>query len=500
MTRDRIAELEAELARVRLEKEALQDELETLKRRFFGRSSEKAADDTQPQLFDELPQENAADAQVEETPVRAHTRKGGGRKPLPKHLQREDVVIDIPEAEKQCACGQGLTRIGEEVSEKLEVIPARFVVKRIIRPKYACKNCEGSGDEDKPAVRVAPMPPAVIPRGIATATLLAFIIVNKFVDAMPLARQEKSFARLGVELPRQRMADWVMAVAEALAPVVKQLGIELRAGPVLLVDETTVQVLQEEDRPDTSRSYMWAAYGGATEKPVVYFRYAPSRSTAEAEAIVDTYSGYLQADGYEAYDRLAKEREDLILVGCWAHARRKFFDAKGSSKKAGATDQAMAMIARLYKIETELSDMPRDEEFRSRRAQQAEPILAELKGWLDKKALHVPPKTALGKAVTYTLGQWDKLVRYLKSPHLTPDTNRIENKIRPFVVGRKNWLFSGSPRGANAIAGLYSLIETAKANGIDPYRYLRVSIDRVPHAETEDDHRNLLPQYIDLTD
>lgn len=499
MSRDRIAELEAELARVRLEKEALQDELETLKRRFFGRSSEKAADDAQPQLFDEQ-QEELGEAPVEETPVRAHTRKSTGRKPLPKHLPREDVVIDIPEEEKQCACGDELTRIGEEVSEKLEVIPARFVVKRIIRPKYACKNCEGSGDEEKRAVRIAAMPPAVIPRGIATATLLAFIIVNKYVDAMPLARQEKSFARFGVELPRQRMADWVMAVAEALAPVVEQLGIELRAGPVLLVDETTVQVLREEGRPDTSRSYMWAAYGGAPEKPVVYFRYAPSRSTTEAAAIVDAYSGFLQADGYEAYDRLTKERDDLVLVGCWAHARRKFFDAKGSSKKAGATNQAMAMIARLYKIETELSEMPRDEEFCRVRKQQAQPVLAELKTWLDKKALHVPPRTALGKAVTYTLGQWDKLVRYLDNPYLTPDTNRVENKIRPFVVGRKNWLFSGSPRGANAMAGLYSLIETAKANQIDPYRYLRVAIERLPHTDSEDDYRDLLPQYIDLTE
>lgn len=497
MASDRLAELEAENARLRLHNQALQDELEAIKRRFFGRSSEKTDEPPQPQLFDEseTPQEEPSPASVT---VASHTRRGGGRKPLPAHLEREEVVLDIPEDQKRCACGDDLVRIGEEVSEKLEVIPARFIVKRYVRPKYACHTCEGSADEDLPAVRIAAMPPAIIQRGIATPTLLAFIIVNKYVDSMPLARQETSFARLGVELPRQRMADWIMAVGEAATPVVEQLLVDLRAGPVLLADETTVQVLGEEDRSDTSKSFMWVGYGGTPETPVVYYRYATGRATSEAEALVGEFSGYLQTDGFEAYDRLVRERDDLIHVGCWAHARRKFFDAKGKSKKAGAADQAIAMIAKLYQAERELADIEEPQEFLAQRRARVEPVLEQMKSWLEKKALHVPPQTALGKAVGYTLGQWEKLVRYLEHPDLTPDTNRVENKIRPFVIGRKNWLFSGSPRGANATAGIYSLIETAKANGVDPYRYMRTLIARLPTATSPADYRALLPYTISL--
>jgi transposase len=494
---DRLEELEIENARLRLQNQALVDELEAVKRRFFGRSSEKASEPPQPQLFDEaeIPQ---SQGEPPEVTVSSHTRGGGGRKALPADLEREEVLIDIPEEEKHCACGNDLKRIGEEVSEKLEVIPARFTVKRYVRPKYACHHCEGSADEDLPAVRIARMPPAIIERGIATPTLLAFIIVNKYVDSMPLARQEASFARLGVELPRQRMADWIMAVGEAAAPVVEQLLVDLRAGPVLLADETTVQVLGEENRSDTSKSYMWVGYGGVPEAPVVCYRYAAGRSTSEAENLIGSFSGYLQTDGYEAYDRLCRERADLIHVGCWAHARRKFFDAKGGSKKAGAAEQAIAMIAKLYQVERELADLDDEYEFVSRRRIRVEPILESMKSWLEKKALHVPPQTALGKAVGYTLGQWEKLVRYLEHRDLTPDTNRVENKIRPFVIGRKNWLFSGSPRGANATAGIYSLIETAKANGIDPYRYMRTLITHLPVATTTADFRSLLPYTITL--
>jgi transposase len=513
---DRFADLEARLEEMTAAYEAaiaenktlrvlnddLSAQLETLKRRFFGRSSEKPMADEQPQLFDEpadeQPGDGATDSDEATTIVRPHTRTKRGRKPLPDTLEREEVLLDIPEEDKHCGCGHDLIRIGEEVSEKLTIIPARFIVTRYIRPKYACRTCEGSGDEDKPAVRIRPMPPAVIPRGIATPSLLAFIITSKYVDGMPLKRQERSFARIGVDLPRQRMADWVMAVGEALEPVLQQLYHHLRAGPFLIVDETTVQVLGEQEKANTSRSYMWCAVGGDPDRPSVVYRYAPGRSTAEAEAIVGSYSGFVQADGYEVYDRLCRDRDDLILAGCWAHTRRKFVDAKSTGKKAGAAQQALSLIARIYRVETDLAELPRDEQFIAERKAQVLPVLEKLKIWLDAKALHVPPQTNLGKAVTYALGQWDKLIRYLDSPYLTPDTNRVENKIRPFVVGRSAWLFSGSPRGAAASATLYSLIETAKANGIEPHRYLLNVISRVPTASTPDDYRSLLPQHITL--
>ena len=338
------------------------------------------------------------------------------------------------------------------------------------------------------------MPKAIIERGIATAGLLAFIITAKYVDVLPLARQEQQFARMGIELSRQRMSDWVLAVGQAVEPVIRELLEQLRSGPILLADETTVQVLGEPDRPNTSLSYLWAAHGGEPEHPSVYFRYAQTRAATAADALIGAYAGYLQTDAYEAYDRLAAGRADLIQVGCWAHARRKFFDAAQMTKKAGAAHAALSFIAKLYQIEQQLSSRARDESFQTLRRERVEPVLDQMKAWLDEKALHVPPTSALGKAVTYTLGRWDKLIRYLDHPGLTPDTNRVENKIRPFVIGRKNWLFSGSPSGEP----LQLDRETAKANNVEPYRYLHALIERLPYAQTASDYRELLPQFIKI--
>ncbi|HUZ16922.1 MAG TPA: IS66 family transposase, partial [Spirochaetia bacterium] len=383
-------------------------------------------------------------------------------------------------------------------SEKLDVIPAQFVALRIVRPKYACTHCEGSADEDKPAVRIAAMPKAIIERGIATPGLLAFVITAKYVDGLPLARQEKQFARMGIELSRKRLSDWVLAVGEALTPVIAELLHELRSGPILLADETTVQVLGEPDRPNTSLSYMWAGYGGNPRHPSVYFHYSEHRLSAAAEELIGTYEGYLQTDAYEVYDRIAEGRPALIHVGCWAHARRKFFDAAQAAKKTGAAQAGLALIATLYQIEQELAGEPRTESFAAVRRERAQAALEKLHTWLEQKTVQVPPTTALGQAVAYTLGMWEKLIRYLDHPELTPDTNRVENKIRPFVIGRKNWLFSGSPTGAQAAANLYSHIETAKANNLEPYRYLRALIERLPFAASPQDYRALLPQFIQI--
>jgi len=499
MVEQRIAELQAQVARLELEKQALADQLEAIKRRFFGRSSEQLEHDSQQQLFDESEQRSEPPEEQAQPPVavKSHTRTPHrkSRKPLSESLPREEIHLELSDEERSCGCGDKLHRIGEEVSEKLDVQPARFVVKRYIRGKYACRSCEGSGDEALPAVRTAPMPPAVIKRGIATPGLLAFILTAKYVDGLPFARQEKSFARFGVVISRQRMADWAMAVGEALTPVVRELLIELRAGPVLLLDETPVQVHGEEGRKNTARSYMWASYGGPPETPVVYYCYAPTRATRAAADIVGDFSGYLQSDAYGVYRRLCRERADLYPVGCWAHARRKFFEARGSGKKAGAAEYALSAIGKLYSVERQLSHLPRDGEFLSKRRELIEPELEKFEKWLVKKAEQVPPTSSLGKAVGYTLGQWEELVRYLESPYLSPDTNRVENKIRPFVIGRRAWLFSGSPRGAEAMAGIYSLVESAKAASIEPYRYLRAVIERLP---TCTDYRSLLPNHIEL--
>ncbi|MEE8326009.1 MAG: IS66 family transposase [candidate division NC10 bacterium] len=472
----------------------LGEKIAWLMAKLFGRSSEKLSAEEQEQLrlFDES-EVGAQEADTDsELTVPAHIRRKAKRKPLPEALPRDEVVIDVEEEEKRCGCGADLVRIGEETSEKLDVIPPRVRVTRTIRPKYACKACEGSGDEEKPAVRIAPMPPAVIDKGIATAGLLAFIIAGKFCDHLPLYRQEKQFARIGVDLSRKTMADWMIKVAVACAPVMRAMEGRLRAGPVLQIDETTVQVLGEQGRADTSKSYMWVARGGPVDSPVIIYHYAPTRAAAMAEKILSGYSGYVQTDGYEAYDRVCL-REGLVHVGCWSHTRRLFTDAKKSSKKAGSADEALAMIGKLYSAERNRGRFEDEQEFARWRRAQVEPVLEELHKWLEKKIDQVPLSAALGKAVGYALSQWPKLIRYLDHPALTPDTNAIERAIRPFVLGRKNWLFSGSPRGAASSAVLFSLIETARANGQEPYWYLRRLLEELPAARTEEDYLRLTP-------
>jgi transposase len=477
----------------------LDEQIAWFKNRLFGRSSEALSEEEQRQLrlFDEAEAALAeAESRQQEQPlirIPEHTRGRAKRQPLPEALPREEVVIDIPEEEKRCGCGADLVRVGEDVSEKLDVIPPRLRVIRTIRPRYACHACEGSGDEERRAVRIAPMPPALIDKGIATAGLLAFIVTGKFCDSLPLYRQEKQFARIGVELSRKTMADWMIAVAQACDPVMKALDRRLRAGPLLQIDETTIQVMDEPGRENTTVSYMWVARGGPPETPVIMYHYAPSRGTEVAREILADFSGYLQTDGYDSYDQACKDRPNVVHVSCWAHARRKFYEAKKNSKKAGSADTALAMIAKLYKAEAERNTHQDPQAFAAARRQELEPILKDLRMWLDRKAEQVPPGTLLGKAVAYTLAQWAKLVRYLDHPVMTPDTNACEQAIRPFVLGRKNWLFSGSPRGAAASATLFSIIETAKANRLDPYWYLRRLFEELPAARTDEDLLGLLP-------
>ena len=497
-------ELTIEVRQLAIKLEVVNDELAKIKSRFFGRASEKLSVEERQQmrLFDEAEQA-AAENQEQPAPTEAatevptHTRRKPVRRPLPESLPREEVVVDISDQDKHCKCGHQLVRIGQEVSERLDVIMPKVKVIRTVRPKYACHHCEGSGDEDRPAVRIAPVPKTLIPKGIATAGLLAFIVTAKFCDALPLYRQQSQFARIDVDLPRSTMADWMLTTAVACEPVMKEMQRKLRSGPVLQVDETRIQVMKEEDRANTTQSYMWVARGGPPGEPVLIYHYAPSRGAPVAEQMIGDYEGFVQTDGYEAYDRRCAG-DGIAHVGCWAHGRRGFTDAKEAAtktaKKAGAAEQALAFIAKLYGVESQRDSYASLDEFNQARRAQVEPILEKLRTWLHAKSDQVLPGSTLGKAVAYMLGQWPKLTRYLDSPHLTPDTNAVEQAIRPFVLGRKNWLFSGSPRGAAASATLYSLIETAKANRLEPYHYLRELFEKLPLAKTPADYRALIPK------
>ena len=434
-------------------------------------------------------------AEAETLVVPEHTRRKPKRKPLPEDLPRVEVVHDLDEEEKVCACGANLSRIGEEVSEKLDIVPAKIQVIRHIRYKYACKSCEGVESEG-PTVKIAPPPPELIPKGLATAGLVAHIAVAKYADALPLYRQEKIFARHGIELTRSTMAGWMVKAADRCEPLMRLLQRELISGPLVNADETPVQVLDEPGRANTTNSYMWVFRGGTPGKEAVLYRYSPTRSGDIPREILQGYRGYLQTDAFSAYDGLDQQ---VRLVGCFAHVRRNFvkvIDARGKgSKKTGSAEVALDYIRKLYAIEKAGRQQGLSPpELCAFRKEKAEGILNEFKAWMDNGFRLTPPKGLLGKALNYALNHWPKLIRYVEDGHITPDNNAAENAIRPFVVGRKNWLFAGHPNGAHAGATLFSLIETAKACGLEPYRYLRFLFEKLPQAQTVEDYEALLPQ------
>ncbi len=491
-----------------LEISLLREQNRSLRVQLYGRKTEKLFHVTevdQPSLFDEVEHSlpSPEEGVTEEIEVQGYKRKTRGRKPLPADLPHIEIVHDISEAEKSCGCGSRKSCIGKEVSEQLDIIPAKVQVLRHIRLKYACRNCEGVEDEGG-AVSIAPVPIQLIPKSMATPGLLAHVLTAKFVDALPFYRQEKQFSRLGIELPRATMCGWAMKVAESCQPLLDLLFGEIRSGPLINIDETTVQVLQEPGRPATSKSYMWVFRGGPEDKPSLMYQYHPTRAGDVAVRFLGGFKGYVQTDGYSGYDFL-DGHPDYIHVGCWAHARRKFMDVikaapkpKNGNSESGSADVALHYIRKLYAIEKlaqkeELSP----EDLCSEREQRAKPVLDDFKQWLDHKSGQTPPKGLLGKAVSYALRQWPRLIRYIEDSCITPDNNLAENAIRPFVVGRKNWLFSGNPRGAKASAALYSLIETAKANGLEPYSYLRFLFENLPSADSTSEYKALLPQYVD---
>jgi len=349
------ANLQAERnERIEYQNKALEyfEELQLMRRRLFGRSAERLseADRKQLWLFNEAETIAATENQPSEpqrVPVRCHTRAKRGRKPLPADLERVEMIHDIAESEKNCGCGQPLKRIGQEVCEKLEIIPAQVRVRRHVRPKYACRACEGSGEEEKAAVRIAPAVKQLLPKSIASPALVAYMLVSKFCDALPFYRQERQFQRMGVDLSRQDMANWTMAVARRIQPLVQLLRGEIYSGPVVQIDETTLQVMQEPGRANTRQSYMWVYRGGQPDHPVVDYQYHPSRSGEVPLKVLDGYRGFVQTDGYEGYEELGRQ-PGITHVGCWAHARRKFFEAKVVSKQTGSADEALTSIDKLF--------------------------------------------------------------------------------------------------------------------------------------------------------
>jgi len=475
----------------------VEGELELAKSRLYGKKSEKL---TEAELLDAFLFNEAEEALREQptktTTVRKHSRKRRGkRKPLPSELPRKEVIHDLDDKDKVCGCGHELKRIGEEVSEKLDVIPAKYIVQRHIRPKYACPECNGEKDSG-PTVKVAPPAPSLYPGTIIGNGLGADIIVSKYCDHIPLHRYEKIMKRMGVDLPRSTMARFVIKATQhpAFADFVKLLEAEVLSQNLIGIDETRLQVLKEKGRSATAQSFMWVMR--SFERPVILFRYQPTRSAEWLVEFLQGYIGTIQTDGYASYQAKLGDKPDIKHAGCWAHARRKFDEAKKVESNSPAATQALGMIAELYAIEEQVKVLSPNARLKVRQ-ERSKTVIDKLYAWLAKKQMLIPQKTAVGKAVLYCLGQWKYLTLFLDEPEVRLDNNMVENAIRPFALGRKNWLFSDSTAGAQASGVWYSILETAKAHKLEPYWYIRHLLAELPKTESTDDLRRLLPWNLD---
>lgn len=499
-----VLQLQAQLTQQSDEVTLLKEQLSVLLHKRYGASSEKQSLN-QLGLFNEAEQDQPdadqqADIEDDEAEIAepARKRRKPGRKPLPESLPRVRVEHDLPATEKVCTtCGNtDLHRIGEEISEQLEIIPATVQVLQHVRPKYGCRCCES-------APLSTPMPPQPIPGSIASPGLLAQTIIGKYQDGLPLYRLEEVLQRAGITIARATLANWMIRCGELVQPLINLMRDQLLSSPLIHCDETGVQVLKEPGRSAQSGSYMWVQVA-TLRTPVILFDYDPSRGGHVPERLLSGYQGYLQTDGYSGYNSLTEDGS-IIQQGCWAHARRKFDEAikaqglgrKGRQKgkkpaTTGKAQVALNCIRKLYRIEREIADLPADQTYEQRQ-QCSKPVLDELRQWLEKALPETLPKSSLGKALHYLHNQWDKLVRYCDAGYLRMDNNLAENAIRPFVIGRKNWLFSASQAGAHASANLYSLVETAKANGLEPWRYLTDILTALPTADSVEKLEALLP-------
>lgn len=464
----------------------LEEQFRLAQQQRFGASSE--AHPAQGDLFNEV-EVTLDDIEAQEEVSTVTVKKKSKRKPLPKDLPREVIVHDIEN--KTCACcGNELHQMGDARSEKLEFIPAQVKVIEHVRLKYSCRDCEKENTTTK--IVIAPVPLSPIPKGIATATLLSQIITSKYQYALPLYRQESLFKQYGIELSRQTMADWMIKSSHLFKPLYARLQEILLQQSVIQADETPLKVIKE----DNVKSYMWL-YCTGRDSPtqgvipnIVLYDYQSGRAGKCVVDYLDGFTGYLQVDGYVGYEKTSAK-----LAGCWAHARRKFIEAQTAQPKGktGKADMALSIIQKLYRIETSLKDKTEQEKYQVRQ-EKAKPLLAKFEQWLSKA--NVVPKSALGKAIGYCQNQWYKLIYYCEDGNLNIDNNRAERAIKPFVIGRKNWLFANTANGAKASAMLYSMIETAKANGLIPFDYIAHCLEAL--SDKDCDIEQLLPWHVKL--
>ena len=476
----------------------LEEYLRLERARLYGRSSEKNT--AQGEIFNEA--EQADDTDEEPAAAEPKKRSKSGRKPLSPSLPRIQERVELSEEEKDGAIDTFFTKVREE----LDIIPAQVRVKEILQEKAVFLERQGDDASEKQAtkrvIKAAALPKHPIPKSAVTTNMLAYIIVAKYCDALPLYRLEKILSRYGGSVTRTTMANWLIRLSVQLQPLINLMYDHQRTGVVINADETRVQVLKEPSKSIHSDKYMWVTLGGPPGQTAVLFDYDPSRSKVVPLRLFEGFKGYLQTDGYASYNAVCLQ-EGITQLGCFDHVRRKFTDAKkGEVKERGKkkqknprvskSDVALGKIRKLYAVEDKIKGLTVDEKKHQRQVQSL-PLLNDLHEWLEKNVSRVVPDSLVHTGIQYALNQWPKLTVYCEDGHLSISNAAAENAIRPFTIGRRNWLFADTPKGAKASAVYYSLIESAKVSGLEPFAYLRHVLKELPYAETVEALESLLP-------
>lgn len=476
-----------------------------LRRNLFGRKSEKIDplelimgtlfDESEYGLKDEETLLEGHSEILELTSVKSYQRKKTGKKPLPENLPRKEIIHDIEEHEKTCDCGACLVKIGEETSEKLTIIPQVVYVEKHIHFKYACKNCEGDERTEAGKIVLTAKNQNEFYKGsILTPEMFGYTLTSKYVDHIPYYRLSKVFLRFGLEIARATFCNWTIGIYETYKDKFSFLKEILLSTSVLGIDETSLQVLNEKERPNTSKSYMWLLRGGPPDTPILKYIYRETRSAEFLVKYLHGYEGIIQTDGFSSYDSHLTN-DSIIHAGCLAHARRKF-ESEWKSNKNPFAGEILNLIRKVYSIERQINELNyfqnnNFEEIKKIRQEKSKPIMEEIYSKLTEHKLKKNISIGVGNAVNYSLNQWNKLTVFLEHGDCKIDNNLVENGIRPFVLGRKNWLFSGSPNGAEASAFWYSIIETAKANKQEPYKFLLHILKALPSIQNQSDMKDI---------
>ena len=462
--------------------DGLQHQLDKLLRLLYGKKSERNVSDK-----DKASGENKADQHKEGSTAKTPSSKQqNGRNRLPDYLERKVTTYDINDSDKQCdVCGNQRKCFGKDVSEQLEFIPAKLYVLQHVRLKYVCPCCHGN-------IIAAPMPSNPIHKGLAGPHLLAEVIVSKYCDHLPLHRQEQRWKRLGMELPRSTLCDWVSQCAGLFEPLVNAMKEDMLLLQSLHTDDTPVPV---QAKNKTHKGRLWVYVSGRNQRFMcTIYDYTVSRSQQGPQTFLKNYKGYLHADAYAGYDKLY-ETGEIIELACFAHARRNFYDITQAVEGPSLADEALEFIGKLYAIEDYIRSMTTIERYYYRK-RHTKPILKKFKSWLSRhqRGKKILPKSPIGQAISYSLNHWRALNNFLGFGDASVDNNTAERAIKPLVIGRKNWLFAGSHQGAKNTAILYSLIETCKQNNINPSTYLADVLQRLP-TQLMKNIRELLPYH-----